>query len=645
MRRVLFVNFSCYLDQTDGAIAARALMETLAKAGYEAEVLCGSVLAQDREVDPAGWLTEQGWSFTTLGGDVWNFDIHGVRAGPAPHLSLKVEGVRLTLHVGVTTLPHEPEPEEAARFLLLLDRVMAQFHPEIVAATGIPGLAGEALRRAKARGAATLWILRDFPFLESLSTSHIDAVLVGSRFAAEYYHEVLGRNCVELPDLVERDRILTEPTGLGSVLIVNPTVERGAYVFARVAEELGRRRPDIPLLAVSGPKSEAELSSCGLDLRSCGRVEVMARPANARQYWQRARICLLPSLCWESQPRPAIEAMIRGIPVLGSDRPGVAEALGSDGLILPLPARLTPATRVVPTAAEVEPWIQAIVRLWDEPGYYSDRSRMAREEARRWSPEPLTGRYLQFFRELGSRSASRAAPPPPPARGKAVILVPYLGGIDPGCEEGLHELEAAGVRVVRRSGSSQIDVARNTMASDALHEGFETILFIDADVGFELVDALRILARPEPVVAGVYPKKGDRALTSQFEAGVEEVLFGPTAKGPYPLRYAATGFLRIKAHVLRQMIAELGLPLCNARWGRGIWPFFMPLFVPDGDRGPHYLGEDWAFSHRLHQIGIVPIADTSIRLWHFGRYPFGWEDAGADPVRHRDYFFHLWSSP
>ena len=645
MSRVLFVNFSCYLDHTDEAIAARAIMETLAKAGYEVEVLCGSVLDLDREVDPAGWLTEQGWSFTTLGGDVWNFDIHGVRAGPGPHLSLTVEGVQLTLHPGVTTLPHEPEPEEAARFLLLLDRVMARFHPEIVAASGIPKLAREALRRAKTRGAATIWILRDFPFLESLSTSHIDAVLVGSRLAADYYHEVLGRDCVELPDLVEHDRILMERTGIDSVMLVNPTVERGAYLFARVAEELGRRRPDIPLIAVLGPTAEAELSSCGLDLRSCGRVEVMARPAEARRYRDRARICLLPSLCWESQPRAAIEAMVHGIPVLGSDRPGVAEALGTGGLILPLPTRITPATRVLPTAAEVEPWIHAIVRLWDEPAYYADRCRMAREQARRWSPERLTGRYLQFFDELKARSANRPAPPHPPARGKAVILVPYLGGIDPGCEEGLNELEAAGVRVVRRSGSSQIDVARNTMASDALHEGFETLLFIDSDIGFELVDALRILARPEPVVAGVYPKKGDRALTSQFEAGVEEVHFGPTAKGPYPLQYAATGFLRIKAHVLRKMIAELDLPLCNARWGHGVWPFFMPMFVPDGDRGPHYLGEDWAFSHRLHQIGIVPIADTSIRLWHFGRYPFGWEDAGADPVRYRDYLYRLWSSP
>ena len=108
------------------------------------------------------------------------------------------------------------------------------------------------------------------------------------------------------------------------------------------------------------------------------------------------------------------------------------------------------------------------------------------------------------------------------------------------------------------------------------------------------------------------------------------------AGGLYPLRYAATGFLRLRVEVLRRMIAELGLPLCNARWGRGEWPFFQPTIVPDPN-GHHYLGEDWAFSHRLGQIGVVPLADTSIRLWHYGRYSYGWEDVGAEHPRCRSY--------
>ncbi len=65
----------------------------------------------------------------------------------------------------------------------------------------------------------------------------------------------------------------------------------------------------------------------------------------------------------------------------------------------------------------------------------------------------------------------------------------------------------------------------------------------------------------------------------------------------------------------------------------------MSVIVPhDGDK-LHYLGEDWAFSHRLSQIGFTPLADTSIRLSHYGRY--GWEDAGPEKERFRSYNYRL----
>lgn len=87
------------------------------------------------------------------------------------------------------------------------------------------------------------------------------------------------------------------------------------------------------------------------------------------------------------------------------------------------------------------------------------------------------------------------------------------------------------------------------------------------------------------------------------------------------------------------MIEALDLPLCNTRWRRGFWPFFLPLLVHDGEGGCHYLGEDWSFCHRLEQIGVTPLADCSMRLWHYGRYGYGWEDAGEDVVRHRNYSY------
>jgi hypothetical protein len=218
-------------------------------------------------------------------------------------------------------------------------------------------------------------------------------------------------------------------------------------------------------------------------------------------------------------------------------------------------------------------------------------------------------------------------------RSKFIVLVPHLGGIEGPCESGLKDLELAGVRVIRRQGSSQIDLARSDMMSEALHDGYESILFIDADIGFNATDAIRLMERPEPVVAGVYAKKGPREVTSIFAEGTKCVLFGPDAKELYPLKYAATGFLRVRSEVLRLMIEKLRLPLCNTLWNRGMWPFFLSMIVPQGEGKFHYLGEDWSFSYRLSQIGVTPMADTSFRLSHYGPYPYSWEDV-SDQAAH-----------
>ncbi len=105
--------------------------------------------------------------------------------------------------------------------------------------------------------------------------------------------------------------------------------------------------------------------------------------------------------------------------------------------------------------------------------------------------------------------------PEAPRPGNAVVLVPHINGIEPECEQALRQMEAEGVRVVRKGGCSAIDVARNELASDALHDGADAVFFIDSDIGFDPQDAVRLLARLEPVVAGIYAKKGQRGSTPE----------------------------------------------------------------------------------------------------------------------------------
>ena len=555
-------------------------------------------------------------------------------------LRTAVDGIPVTMLQRSARPGAELTAAETDAYVRLVESACRRARLDILLAWGSDPLAGEVRSRARRLGIATVLVLDNLRVRNPIVGTEADAVLVPWRFAADYYREALGLDCIVLPPPVDPDRVRAEQHEPQYVTFVASSVGAGVYPFARIATELTRRRPDIPLLVVADQGTEPTLAGCGLDLRAHGNIQVMAPTSDPRAVWGVTRLCLLPAVSWEeAAPRLAVEALLNSIPVLGSDRGALPEIVGPAGQVLPLPERLTPATRGLPTAEEIVPWIDAIIHLWDDADHRAELSRRAREEARRWEPEVLGPQYVRVFSEIrpGPRPPART----PPGRSKAVVLVPHLNGIDPECEQALDQLEQAGVRVVRRVGSSQIDLARSEMASDALHDGYESILFIDADIGFDPYDALRLLARPEAVVAGVYAKKSRRQLACTFPPEITEILFGPEAPGLYPLQYAATGFLRIRTEVLRRMIAALDLPHCNTKWGRGVWPFFLSLIVPHPEGGYHYLGEDWSFSHRLRQIGVTPLADTSFRLWHWGRYGYSWEDAGADHSRYRTYAYRL----
>jgi len=226
----------------------------------------------------------------------------------------------------------------------------------------------------------------------------------------------------------------------------------------------------------------------------------------------------------------------------------------------------------------------------------------------------------------------RSAPIAPTAEfdpSRHIVQVPVARFVELDCDHCLRALEARGIRVDRTKGSSAIDLARNIRASDAVVDGFESILFIDSDIMFDPADAIRLLQRPEPVICGLYAAKklGDGQINCRFADGIRRIKFGDWADRYYPLKRAAGGFLRIKTAAIKQIVKRLELPWCMMA-GRWAWPLFQPM-VLDEDGETHYLTEDYAFSERCLRAGITPMADTSFRLYHIGDSVFGVEEASG----------------
>ena len=220
---------------------------------------------------------------------------------------------------------------------------------------------------------------------------------------------------------------------------------------------------------------------------------------------------------------------------------------------------------------------------------------------------------------------------------KCVVLVPVQSHVEPECERGLVALERAGYAVRRISGYAAIDQGRSQMATDALADGFDEIMWIDSDVAFDPSAVEQLRAHGVPVVCGIYPKKGVRALACHLKPGTPKIAFGEEGS-VVEILYAATGFLHTRREVYDAIAGTI--PLCNQRFGRPIVPYFLPMCIPDGD-GNWYLGEDFAFCERARSTGFSILADTRIRLKHIGRYGYSWEDAGSDVPRFAKYTLHL----
>lgn len=161
------------------------MMEAVARWGWQVEVLCGSRLDRPEDVDLEARLDQRGIETEHRGGG-FSMDARGVRADVPTHLTLTLRSVPVTVHQGPTTMPHEPEPNEAEEFLRLFENTLERFRPDVLVGYGGHSLARTLFARAMARGVATVFALHNFLYTSPEPFADVDAVMVPSRFAAEY---------------------------------------------------------------------------------------------------------------------------------------------------------------------------------------------------------------------------------------------------------------------------------------------------------------------------------------------------------------------------------------------------------------------------------------------------------------------------
>jgi glycosyltransferase involved in cell wall biosynthesis len=286
----------------------------------------------------------------------------------------------------------------------LFDETLLKFSPDILLAYGGRPEDRRRYERARQHGVKTVFGLRNAAYKTPGFFDHFDGVLTPSSFLTNLYRTTMGFESTPLPVPLNLEDVVAEERDPHFVTMVNPSPEKGLMVMARLAEELGRRRPDIPVLIVEARGSVDHLVQAGLlsgfDLRRHKSIVGTPSVAQPKVFYARTRVLVAPSLWQEPAGRVAAEAMLNGIPPIVSDRGGLGEVCNGAGFVLHIPQEFTPKTNEPVPAEAVEPWVELIVRLWDDQVFYEGEAARALAASDMYRPENLTPLYVDYFAQV-----------------------------------------------------------------------------------------------------------------------------------------------------------------------------------------------------------------------------------------------------
>lgn len=197
-------------------------------------------------------------------------------------------------------------------------------------------------------------------------------------------------------------------------------------------------------------------------------------------------------------------------------------------------------------------------------------------------------------------------------------------------------------KVMFKNGDALITRARASLIAQFLDDPTAThLLFIDADIGFEPDQVVRLIECGAEMCAAIYPLKridwdkvrntfetgrpnpAAAALKYVFEVDDPDVV--TQTAGFVRVRYAGTGFLMIRRQALEKMCAHYpqlkyqrdhSIDAATASDNR--FALFECMIAEDGT----YLSEDFAFCKRWTDMGGEIWADLNSKLSHVGPMTF-----------------------
>ena len=399
-KKIVFVSWHNYLDQTNGAsISTRAMLAGLTERNWNLQTLCGPAfdsLSQSLEECFSKNCQIRFLSEKKSGGSDYPYSMLSFRDGSIDSVAFK-------------PLPKSPSQQAfnrryADEFLSLYKAYLATQKPDLVITYGGAFVRDQILRWARCCCCKTCAAIHNYAYNDPFYFRYADLVIVPSFHCQRFYEEV-GVRTIVIPPVIDLSPFRKlSPFSFDKrkfLLFVNPTTNKGVYWFAGLAKELWKIRPDIPILVVEGSAGIDSLTNPALGLNCVNNINFVRNTPFPQIFYDIARVILIPSLFNESFCRVAAEAMASGVPIIASNRGAIPETVQDAGILLDIPSKYTPNSKIVPSPEELQRWIEAILRFWDDEAFCQKYVDLGKRRAYSlWDNDFIIDRYDQQFREL-----------------------------------------------------------------------------------------------------------------------------------------------------------------------------------------------------------------------------------------------------
>lgn len=200
-----------------------------------------------------------------------------------------------------------------------------------------------------------------------LSTAMVAAgghFIYNSRWIAERFKGAEG--VIVRPPALFPSKKMANPDG--AITQVNLCAKKGPEIFYKMAQHLPKRQF---LGVLGGYNTTRQVLRGGLN------IQFHEHTPDIDSFYRKTAILVIPSH-YESYGRVGVEAMQRGIPVIGADTPGLKESIGDGGIIAP--------------RNQIVPWVKSAKQILNDYDFYSGKA-VARYEILR----EQTSKDLQNF--------------------------------------------------------------------------------------------------------------------------------------------------------------------------------------------------------------------------------------------------------